>query len=195
VRRTAAASALALVAVLAVAGVAAGEGEPAIVADPIEATDAQATLPAATAVLENGTTDLSVRVDEGSLVVWTKRIPCVQQDEATCASGSAETTRNPMQVNGSLTIGPRDDEDIEPVTGLVTGEEARLTVDADAQTWRVVPQRETREFAEDPEAPDRLRELTLERGARMAVAQPPPTVEGAFDLLTVDSEVRVDGDG
>jgi len=192
VNRTATVSVLALTAALALAGVAGADGDPARVDDPIEATDAQAALAGGTAVLENGTTDLSVRVEEGSVAVWTKRMQCLQRDESTCAEGSAETTRGSLQVNDSVTIGPRGD-DTQPRTGLVADEAATLDVEADAQAWNVATANETRTFADDPQAPDEMRELVLERGPRLSVAEPTITVEGDVELSTVDTEVHVDG--
>ncbi len=177
--------------VLVLAAPAAGSEE-AHVQAPFNVTGLDAQAEGGAVLLDGGTVPLVSSTLTGSLDVWAKHVPCMDQQESACMWGSADTSRSSVDASGgSLTVVPILDEDRQPRIGI-TSQQATIETSTAHAMLTLQGENETRSFASDSDAEERMRTLTLEEGPLLvADDQASLTVQGIQRLITMDTRVTL----
>ncbi len=152
-------------------------------------TGAELGAPGSILALQDGEGTVRVQPISGIVDIWTKRVPCLERNEAACIESEASTSfKSPEIAGGMLTIAHGDQGAgftwINATDGTIAFASESVELGLDGGT--------TATFSSDQEAPQRFARTSSPPGIVAATEQGvDATLDGGMELRTVDTRVTV----
>lgn len=184
---------VALSAALAAFTPAAAQSPSAQVTPPIGLEGTEGDAGSAKTILRGGSSSIAVSTTQGSIDVWTLRIPCFEQRDDACVYGSSSQDRRSLDASrGTVSVTPRQSED-DHVTGLIPSHDTDVRFSLERGEIDLDPEDRTIVLEDDDRAPQGMRQVSVEKGPRVLMPDGGTvSIEGAFDIVSVSSIVKVE---